>query len=243
MFAVRGGTSAAKPYGSHFSTTCPPRCFTAILVLRARARCPGTNNSQTPLGMCLRIGWLRRSHMLKSPTTLTLSAFGAQTAKFTPAHAVDRAQMGAEPLVAPPMRAFAEQVQVVVGQHRRERRRGRAWCGSRPICTSRGAGSGWERGIRIAESRADVRLSLIVPSTATTASYKPAGWIRRIGRVSPWAGSTTQARWASGRYARTASARRPFCFDFVGTRAPRKGSRGSRESPVRLLPMPLAFAR
>ena len=31
MLAVRGGTSAAKPYGSHFSTTCPPRCFTANL--------------------------------------------------------------------------------------------------------------------------------------------------------------------------------------------------------------------
>ena len=31
MFAVRGGTSAKKPYGSHFSTTWPPRCFTANL--------------------------------------------------------------------------------------------------------------------------------------------------------------------------------------------------------------------
>jgi len=37
--------------------------------------------------MSLRVGLTRPSQLLKSPTTLTLCAFGAQTAKYTPAHA------------------------------------------------------------------------------------------------------------------------------------------------------------
>ncbi len=36
------------------------------------------NSSQTPLPPRTRIGWQRPSHWLKSPTTLTRSAFGAQ---------------------------------------------------------------------------------------------------------------------------------------------------------------------
>jgi hypothetical protein len=81
--AVRGGTSAANAYGSHFSATRPPRLFTEYLYSVPTLR-PGMNSSHTPLGMCFRMACLRRSQPLKSPTTLTLSALGAQTAKFTP---------------------------------------------------------------------------------------------------------------------------------------------------------------
>ena len=38
-------------------------------------------NTQTPLPMSFRIGLTRPSQLLKSPTTLTRCAFGAQTAK------------------------------------------------------------------------------------------------------------------------------------------------------------------
>ena len=46
---------------------------------------PGTKISHTPCGSSSRIGWTRPSHRLKSPTTLTRSALGAHTAKWTPA--------------------------------------------------------------------------------------------------------------------------------------------------------------
>ena len=77
---------------------------------------PGTNSSQMPLGMCFRMGWRRPSQSLKSPTTLTLVALGAQTAKFTPSTPSIVAQLGAEPVVTLPVRPFAQQVQVVVRQ-------------------------------------------------------------------------------------------------------------------------------
>ena len=54
-----------------------------VLVERPFAQ-PGDEQSQNPLGMCLRMGWRRPSQALKSPTTLTAVAFGAQTAKLTP---------------------------------------------------------------------------------------------------------------------------------------------------------------
>ena len=96
---------------------------------------------------------------LKSPTTLTLSAFGAQTAKFTPRHAVDRPQLRAELLVALPVRAFAQQVQVVVGQQRREGVGIVHGRGSRQICRSRGAGScGGSRTGSLADLRRRSRL-------------------------------------------------------------------------------------
>ncbi len=80
----------------------PCDCFTRNLYSVPSPR-PGTNNSQMPLGMCLRIGWRRPSQALKSPMTLTPWALGAQTAKFTPVHAVDGAQVGAELVVALPV--------------------------------------------------------------------------------------------------------------------------------------------
>ena len=41
-------------------------------------------------------------------------------AKATPSHTVDRHGMGAELVVQPQMAAFAEQMQIEIGQHRRE---------------------------------------------------------------------------------------------------------------------------
>ena len=70
--------------------------------------------------MCLRIGWRRPSQPLKSPTTLTLVGVGGPDGEVHAGDAVDGPQVGAELLVALPVRAFAEQVQVVVGQQRRE---------------------------------------------------------------------------------------------------------------------------
>ncbi len=46
---------------------------------------PGMNVSHTPVAPRRRIGWRRPSQMLKSPTTDTRCAFGAQTAKCVPA--------------------------------------------------------------------------------------------------------------------------------------------------------------
>ena len=66
---------------------------------------PGTNSSQKPLGMCFRIGWRRPSQALKSPTTLTLVALGAQTAKFTPSTPSIVRKLGAQLVVALPVRA------------------------------------------------------------------------------------------------------------------------------------------
>ena len=57
----------------------------AARICRAR-RAPsrGTKISQTPAPCRSRIGWRRPSQLLKSPTTETRRAFGAQTAKRTP---------------------------------------------------------------------------------------------------------------------------------------------------------------
>ena len=51
--------------------------------------------SQTPAGTSSRIGCTRPSQPLKSPTTLTRSAFGAHTAKCTPV--VDPTRMRCAP--------------------------------------------------------------------------------------------------------------------------------------------------
>ena len=56
---------------------------------------PGTNSSHTPDGRRSRIGWRRPSQPLKSPTTDTRCAFGAQTAKRTPS--VSSMRVGAAP--------------------------------------------------------------------------------------------------------------------------------------------------
>ena len=62
--------------------------------------------SQMPVSRRSRIGWRRPSQSLKSPTTVTRRAFGAQTAKCTPVGALVRdrvrAQLVEEPEVACP---------------------------------------------------------------------------------------------------------------------------------------------
>ena len=52
---------------------------------REPSSAPGTNSSQSPDEPSERIGFSRPSQPLKSPTTLTEAAFGAQTANATPA--------------------------------------------------------------------------------------------------------------------------------------------------------------
>ena len=70
-----------------------------------------------PLAPRLRIGCDAGSQPLKSPMTLTCSAFGAHTAKCTPGCAVDLAPMRAELLVGAMQRAFVEQMQIEFGEH------------------------------------------------------------------------------------------------------------------------------
>jgi hypothetical protein len=77
------------------------------------------NSSQTPLP-CTRIGWQRPSQRLKSPTTLTRAAFGAQTENSTPAMPVGLVHAGAEQAVGVPVATLAEQVHVEVRQLGRE---------------------------------------------------------------------------------------------------------------------------
>ena len=79
------------------------------------------NSSQMPAEPSERIGCSRPSQELKSPTTLTDRAFGAQTANATPGDAVDlphvRAELRVELLVA----ALAGEVQVELAERRQER--------------------------------------------------------------------------------------------------------------------------
>ncbi len=63
-------------------------------------------------------GWVAGFQPLKSPTTETVAAFGAQTAKCVPCSlgAAARYRVGAELLVGAHMRAFAEEIDVLVGE-------------------------------------------------------------------------------------------------------------------------------
>ena len=82
--AVLGRSSAAKATGSDFSgKQLPVRADDLELVLVARRGMPGTKISQKPLPRT-RMAWRRPSQKLKSPTTLTRRAFGANTTKATP---------------------------------------------------------------------------------------------------------------------------------------------------------------
>jgi hypothetical protein len=78
------------------------------------------NSSQTPEPPRTRIGLARPSQALKSPTTLTRSAFGDQTAKRIPGYALELDRVRAEDAVDVPVLALAEQMQVEIAQHRRE---------------------------------------------------------------------------------------------------------------------------
>ena len=141
------------------------------------------------------------SQSLKSPTTLTPVALGAQTAKFTPSTPSIVRNCAPSLLVAGPVRAFAEQVQVVVGQQRRKRVgivhdlfRCRA---RRP----RAAGSCAVLFVRVDRANRLVQAGRMDPP-------------HRL-RSDCAAGSTTQAWLEPGKNARTASARRPAVIDLV----------------------------
>ena len=83
--AVAGRSSHCSAYGSAFcGSTWPSRACNWYLYL-APAPTPGRKISHTPHSRRRRIGWRRASQKLKSPTTLTWEAFGAQTAKLVPA--------------------------------------------------------------------------------------------------------------------------------------------------------------
>ena len=66
----------------------------------------------------MRIGNTRPSHAQKSPTTLTRRAFGAHTAKLTPATPSIGANVRAELLPEPPVRSFVEEMEVDVAKRR-----------------------------------------------------------------------------------------------------------------------------
>ena len=81
---------------------------------------PGRNSSQTPLDPSDRIGCSRPSHELKSPTTETARALGAQTANAVPRDALVLDDVRAELLVELLVAALAHQVQVDVAQRGQE---------------------------------------------------------------------------------------------------------------------------
>ena len=120
-----------------------------------------------------------------------------------PRDAVDRPQLGAQPAVAIPMPPFAQQMQIVAGQQRRE---GVGIVPGRLLA----ALDRWFAACRSLRRELSVKGQI--------ASYKPAGWIRRIGVEQAWAGSTTQAFVVPGKNARTARARRPASTTSCGPR-------------------------
>ena len=81
---------------------------------------PGTNSSHTPDAPSERIGKRRPSQRSKSPTTRTLRAFGAQTAKRDAGDALVLARVGAEHLPQALVRPLADEVQVELSEGRQE---------------------------------------------------------------------------------------------------------------------------
>ena len=73
------------------------------------------NNSQSPLAPRVCIGCARPSQLLKSPTTETPRAFGAQTANEYPREPSTHRRPRAHLLPRPQPVAFAEQIGLVVG--------------------------------------------------------------------------------------------------------------------------------
>ena len=90
-----------------------------VLVVRAAAT-PGRKISQTPDPPSVRIGFIRPSQLLKSPTTRTDRAFGAQTANDVPVTALMHADMRAEVPPEALVPALAQQVQIQLAHRRPE---------------------------------------------------------------------------------------------------------------------------
>ena len=120
MLAVAGRSSAASAIrvglqrqqlavGARASRTCS-----------APGAKPGTKISHTPHSRRSRIGWRRPSQWLKSPTTLTRAARSAPTPRSHAGHAVELRGMRAQHLVGPQVRAFGQQPDVHLAEHRGE---------------------------------------------------------------------------------------------------------------------------
>ena len=188
MFAVRGGTSAAKPYGIALVDDMPA----AVLHARTCSASPRFDARDEQFPHAARDVLPHRVAAAVPPVEVAddADALGIRRpdGEVHAGHAVDRAQLCAELLVALPVLPFAEQVQIEFAHHRRERVRVVHRVGLAGLVShAELVGGGWGLGA------VDCFVA-IAPCSSTTASYKPAGWIRRIGRVTPWAGSTTQAR-------------------------------------------------
>src|SRR5919202_2834479 len=82
--AVCGRTSAAKPNGSAFSIRYGENRGLMLYLYSVPWRIPGTKPSQMPDDWRGWSGVAAGSQLLKSPMTLTVSAFGAQTENTTP---------------------------------------------------------------------------------------------------------------------------------------------------------------
>ena len=117
MLAVRGGTSAAKPYGIALLDDVPAAVLDRELVVRALA---DAGDEQFPHAAGDVLAHRVAAAIPDVEVADDADALGVRRpdGEVHAGDAVDRAQVRAEPLVAPPMRAFAEQVQVVVGQQR-----------------------------------------------------------------------------------------------------------------------------
>ena len=124
----------------------------------------------------------RPSQKLKSPTTLTRLAFGHEHHEGDAGDALERHRMRAELLVEMEMRAFGQQIEIEVRQHRREA------IGSSSSTTS------------LAEARAQLIALRAVGQTARRTARR-----RGCGSSSlSWpCSSTTATSAASGRKART----------------------------------------
>ena len=80
---VPGDCSILNANGSVFFRNCPSR-VTISYWYSAPGAISGRKSSHTPLDPIMRIGWMRPSHPLNCPTTLTRCALGAHTANAVP---------------------------------------------------------------------------------------------------------------------------------------------------------------
>ena len=110
----RRGSRRGRP--SRRSPTAFRRCD-RVLVSRPGST-PGMNRSQMPSWPRRRIGWASGSQSLKSPTTETPAALGAQTAKSVPRRPVQLGDVRAELLVGAVVGPLGEQVQVEIAEPR-----------------------------------------------------------------------------------------------------------------------------
>ena len=202
---MRGGTSAAKPKGSALLETSVA-VADLVLVERAFAQ-PGDEQFPEAAGDVLAHGMAAAVPGVEVADHADAGGVGGPDGEVHPVHAVDRAQFGAEPVVALPVPAFVQQMQVVVGQQVRK-------------------GVGVVHGdlpspfVGHAEQVAGACRWSRAPGKWPR-TVRPDGSAAWAAPASPWAGSTTQASVDCGKNARTANARRPESFTSCGPRSQR----------------------